>query len=142
MHSPHRLSHVRASACWYLFAAFALSPALLLVRGEDAPAAPAVSPSNPPRPEWQDETRVHEGTVAPFASMAVFPDEASARAMRREDSPFFRSLDGDWKFRWVHALLSLASARGREARPGSRESPELEPPGRRADRAAAVRTRA
>ena len=101
MHSPHRLSRVRASACWYLFAALALSPALPLVRGEDAPVAPAVSPPSPPRPEWQDETRVHEGTVAPFASMAVYPDEASARAMRREGSPFFRSLNGDWKFRWV-----------------------------------------
>ena len=53
------------------------------------------------RSEWQDETRLHEGTVAPFATMTVFPDEASARTLRRDRSPFVLSLNGDWKFRWA-----------------------------------------
>ena len=54
-----------------------------------------------PRAEWQDETRLHEGTVAPFATMTVFPDEASARTLRRDRSPFVQSLNGSWKFRWA-----------------------------------------
>lgn len=51
--------------------------------------------------EWRDETRLHEGLEPPFATMAIFPDEAGARALRREASPFFMSLNGPWKFRWV-----------------------------------------
>jgi beta-galactosidase len=53
------------------------------------------------RPEWQDEARVHEGTVPPFATMALFPDETSARAMSREHSPFYVSLNGSWKIACV-----------------------------------------
>ncbi len=59
------------------------------------------------KPEWQDETRLHEGTEPPFATMSVFPDERTALAGRsglggdRGGSPFAQSLNGDWKFRWV-----------------------------------------
>jgi beta-galactosidase len=61
------------------------------------------NPSSAPvsRPEWADETQLHAGTEAPFATMAVFPDEKTARAVHRERSPFFRSLNGEWKFAWV-----------------------------------------
>ena len=59
--------------------------------------APSFLLADAPRPEWQDETRVHEGTEPPFATMALFPDEASARALRRDQSPFVVSLNGDWK---------------------------------------------
>lgn len=52
------------------------------------------------RPEWQDETRLHEGTEAPAATMTRFPDEVTARTLRREHSPFYASLNGDWKYRW------------------------------------------
>jgi len=51
-------------------------------------------------PEWADETRLSAGTQAPFATHAVFADEASAAAFAREKSPFFASLNGPWKFRW------------------------------------------
>lgn len=44
---------------------------------------------------------MHEGVVPPFATMAVFPDEESARQMRRERSPWFLSLNGIWKFSWT-----------------------------------------
>ncbi len=53
------------------------------------------------RPEWQDETALHAGTEAPFATMAVFPTEEAARAVRREASPYFLSLAGEWKYHWV-----------------------------------------
>lgn len=57
--------------------------------------------AEPSRPEWQDEMRLHEGTEAPAASMAIFPDEPSAQALRREASPFFASLNGTWKIAYV-----------------------------------------
>ena len=53
------------------------------------------------RPDWQDQTRLHEGTEPPFATLAVFPDETSARALKRDASPFAKSLNGGWKFHWV-----------------------------------------
>ena len=53
-----------------------------------------------PRPEWQDETRLHEGTEAPAATAARFADEAAARTFRREQSSFYQSLNGDWKYHW------------------------------------------
>lgn len=65
------------------------------------PARAAAPAAGPARPEWQDETRLPEGTVAPFATLTVFPDEASARTLPRERSPFVQSLNGDWKFRWA-----------------------------------------
>ena len=72
------------------------SLALAAARAADpAPLTP------PPRPEWQDETRLHEGTVAPFATMTVFADEASARTFRPDRTPFVQSLNGNWKFHWA-----------------------------------------
>jgi beta-galactosidase len=62
--------------------------------GFSADASPA------PRPEWLDETRLHEGTEPPAATMALFADEASARAARPEQSPFRVLLNGDWKYHW------------------------------------------
>jgi len=53
------------------------------------------------QPEWQNETLVHAGTEAPFATMTVFPDEVSARTLARENSPRVASLNGDWKIFWV-----------------------------------------
>jgi len=64
-------------------------------------ATAASSPIGTPRPEWQDETRVHEGTEPPAASQAIFPDEASALAVAPERSPFRTSLNGGWKFHWA-----------------------------------------
>lgn len=76
-------------------ALLALAAVLSLVRAA-APTQPAG-----PRPEWQDETRLHEGTVPPFATMTVFPDETAARTLTRDRSPFTQSLNGAWKFSWA-----------------------------------------
>jgi beta-galactosidase len=70
---------------------------LMIVDDNTSRAQSAVTP----RPEWQDETRVHEGTEAPSATMAIFPDERAAQAGRRDASPFFASLNGDWKIAYV-----------------------------------------
>jgi len=72
----------------------------LLLMGTGAITSPRLAAESV-RPEWQDEMRLHEGTEAPAATMAVFPDEASAQALRREASPFFASLNGTWKIAYV-----------------------------------------
>jgi beta-galactosidase len=51
-------------------------------------------------PEWQDPSVQHAGVEAPFATMMVFADAASARTLEREHSPFFQSLNGQWKYHW------------------------------------------
>jgi beta-galactosidase len=53
------------------------------------------------RPAWADETRLHEGTEPPAATMVVFGDHASALKRTREHSPFVASLNGTWKFHQV-----------------------------------------
>lgn len=53
-----------------------------------------------PRPEWQDETQLHAGTEPPAATMARFPDRASAQRMTRTAAKYFQSLNGDWKYHW------------------------------------------
>lgn len=50
---------------------------------------------------WEDPSRLHEGTVEPHATMMVFPNATSARQLERATSPWFRSLNGQWKFHWV-----------------------------------------
>lgn len=55
------------------------------------------------RPEWADQTQLHEGTVEPFATMDLYPDEESALAAE-EGTPVRKaqlSLNGQWKFHWV-----------------------------------------
>ena len=54
-----------------------------------------------PRPEWQDPAIQHAGVEAPFATMAVYADEASAREANRAPSPFVQSLNGQWKYHWA-----------------------------------------
>ena len=56
---------------------------------------------NAPTPEWADPARQSEGTLAPCATMAVFPDWESAKALEFNRSPYYLTLAGDWKFSWV-----------------------------------------
>lgn len=53
-------------------------------------------------PEWEDPGVFRIGTEPAAATMMLFDSARAARkAVAREDSPFFLSLDGDWKFHWV-----------------------------------------
>lgn len=63
--------------------------------------AQAQSADNASRPEWQNETLLHAGTEAPAATMAIFPSRPAPNAIARERSPFYSSLNGNWKFHWV-----------------------------------------
>jgi len=82
---PSRLSVVR-SASALLGAASSLS----LLAAEPAP-----------RPAWQDETQLHAGTEAPAATLTRYATTEQALTFERTNSPFVRSLNGQWKFAWV-----------------------------------------
>ncbi len=51
--------------------------------------------------EWQDPAIVGVNKEPPHATFTIYPDEALAKAGRREASPSYKSLNGDWKFFWV-----------------------------------------
>lgn len=54
-----------------------------------------------PAPDWENPALVGEGTEPPAATTAIFDDPVQALALKREKSPFFKSLNGAWKFHWV-----------------------------------------
>lgn len=55
----------------------------------------------PEAPVWENPALVHEGTEPPAATMTAYGDLASARTFDRTKSPWYQSLNGEWKFHWV-----------------------------------------
>ena len=52
--------------------------------------------------DYENPQTLHRGTEKPHATMMVFPDAASAaKAQRREESPFYFSLNGEWDYLWL-----------------------------------------
>ncbi len=51
--------------------------------------------------EWEDPAVFKVGTVAPHATFIPYADEKSALLLDGKVSPRYKSLNGDWKFRWV-----------------------------------------
>jgi beta-galactosidase len=51
--------------------------------------------------DWENPAVFARNTEPPHATFFSFPGEASALANRGEDSPWYRSLNGPWKFRWT-----------------------------------------
>jgi beta-galactosidase len=68
------------------------------------PLAFAVSVATAEAPDWQDPARVSRGTEPPHATQVACPDVATARTIgpatnaERVKSPWFRSLNGTWKY--------------------------------------------
>ena len=53
-------------------------------------------------PDYENPRALSRGTEKPHATMTVYPDAASASAARRrEESPFHRSLNGEWDYLWL-----------------------------------------
>ncbi len=73
-----------------------LSALLVAAFGSSAMAAEPA-----PRPAWQDETQLHAGTEPPAATMTRYATAEQALTLDRANSPFVRSLNGQWKFAWV-----------------------------------------
>jgi beta-galactosidase len=62
---------------------------------------------NQSRPDWEDPQLIGQNRLAPHATMLVYPNvetakkvDAMATLENRSKSPWFRSLNGDWKFLW------------------------------------------
>jgi len=52
-------------------------------------------------PDWENPQVVGINKEAPHATSLPFPDLQSALAGGREATPYFKLLNGDWKFHWV-----------------------------------------
>ena len=50
--------------------------------------------------EWDDLSVLQVNTEKPHATMATYPTAMAAVKGEREQSPWFSSLNGDWKFHW------------------------------------------
>jgi beta-galactosidase len=68
------------------------------------------------RPEWDDPAVFHVGTEKPHATLMVYPSADLAMGGDRARSPWFRSLNGTWKFNW---------APGPASRPGDFYRPDF-----------------
>jgi beta-galactosidase len=53
------------------------------------------------RPEWDDPAVLHVGTEKPHATLMVYPSAELAATLDRTRSPWFKSLNGTWKFNWA-----------------------------------------
>src|SRR6187200_207414 len=51
-------------------------------------------------PEWNNVAVFAVGTEKPHATMMVYPSAELARTNDRARSPWFQSLNGDWRFHW------------------------------------------
>ena len=54
-----------------------------------------------PVPEWENPKIFSVNAEAMHATFIPFPDEASAFKNDKKSSPFYQSLNGPWKIRWV-----------------------------------------
>jgi beta-galactosidase len=69
---------------------------LAIAGWRSGPAAQAPAPL-----EWQDPAVVGVNREPPRAAFTVYADEATAKAGLRGQSPFYQSMNGQWKFHWV-----------------------------------------
>ena len=77
-----------------LFAAVALCVMVPL-----AMACPASGAE--PTPDWENPKLFDVGKELPHATLMPYPDVKTALQLDRAWSPYFRCLNGDWKFHWV-----------------------------------------
>ncbi len=60
-----------------------------------------IAATDTPPPEWQDPSITGVNREAPHASMTVFADRETALGGNRAASPYYRLLNGEWRFHWV-----------------------------------------
>ncbi len=51
--------------------------------------------------ELENPKMFNQNKTAPHTWFIPFPDEQTAMVVENEDSPYYKSLDGKWKFKWV-----------------------------------------
>jgi beta-galactosidase len=79
-----------------LFKIISLTFSILTCGISVAPAQPA-----PDGTEWQSEQKLFLNREPVIATSISFPDATSALKVDINTSPYYRSLNGDWKFHWV-----------------------------------------
>ncbi|MFN8348080.1 MAG: glycoside hydrolase family 2 TIM barrel-domain containing protein [Spirosomataceae bacterium] len=52
-------------------------------------------------PDWENPAVINRNTERPHTTLIPYSDEASALKFDRAASPYFKSLNGNWKFKWV-----------------------------------------
>jgi beta-galactosidase len=73
-------------------------------------ATPAAVPTTAPIKDWENPELTQHGTLPPHATLVIFPDARAALAHDvaanpdRAKSPFYRSLNGLWKYRYAANL--------------------------------------
>ncbi|MBN1492403.1 MAG: beta-galactosidase, partial [Phycisphaerae bacterium] len=68
--------------------------------GEATTMATAAFTPEGPTPDWQNPAITHIGREAPRAVRCIYADEPSALDGKPERSPYYRSLNGQWRFHW------------------------------------------
>jgi beta-galactosidase len=82
------MSPVKLTLSNVFLVAVALCPALTTARGQDLP-------------DWENPAVLGRNKLPAHATYTPFPTLESALAGHRWDSPFMKSLNGTWKFKWV-----------------------------------------
>ena len=52
-------------------------------------------------PDWENPAVISRNTERPHTTLIPYSDEASALKFDRSASPYYKSLNGNWKFKWV-----------------------------------------
>jgi len=52
--------------------------------------------------DWENQNMIGQNKEPTHATLMVFPDKESAQRGDRRASPFYKSLNGRWKFNWVN----------------------------------------
>jgi beta-galactosidase len=69
----------------------------------------AASQASPPAPEWEDPAVFAVGTEQSRATFVPYASREAALGGDRASSPYFRLLNGDWRFRWVKSPFAVPS---------------------------------
>ncbi|HEY3282240.1 MAG TPA: glycoside hydrolase family 2 TIM barrel-domain containing protein [Armatimonadota bacterium] len=64
--------------------------------------------------DWENPQLLQRGRQEPHATFVPYPDAASAREADRQESPFFRLLNGDWQFAYAPDPPSVPTGFERE----------------------------
>lgn len=65
-----------------------------------AACMPMLSPLSMSAEEWDDLSIIQITAEEPHASMMTYPDAGLAIKGDRSHSPWFKSLNGEWTFKW------------------------------------------
>ncbi len=81
-------------------ARFGWTPLIALLLSTLVSSASGGLASKEPAPDWEDPSVVGRNKEAPHATLMPFPDATTALSGEWSASPWYRSLNGRWRFHW------------------------------------------